>query len=390
MQGALHNLSTEFKKYIVRVPAELENEPFSYNDTKLRPDVRSSVIRPVFLFLIRSQRQISCIVNGRSVHVQQNSMSRGMRPSRTRADMFGSSYRTVLVPDKAASGVSVVSVYDLYGLDVALSFVNNLCTRWKENPESEWLFSYLVGSLCVLDLKYENLNIEDTVQAANLLLSELIGLEGRQPKMLGSLVSEGTSLPPEVLARITGNPFISASITRELRATRCQVPTLEQVATIYKSRFTGTAIDGPYLGSYLMLTDIPGQDNVQVNRIARTGTNQLEFSSVQVSMEKRVLELVEPAAFSLKDYARWFKMKGCDAQDSSLRMLLEVKRAHATVNETNLDTACAWFIQLNYDTERNSTGTRYLTMDQLADELTMMIDDAIAHPFLWLGPTSSN
>ena len=196
--------------------------------------------------------------------------------------------------------------------------------------------------------------------------------------MLGSLVDLLQPLPEELVARITGNPFVSTSVTRELRVSRCQVPTLQELTQVgIKNRTFGL-----YDGSYEIL----------IHRIGVRGSYRIQLTREMdvFKLDRRVIldsglglhMSAIPVAFSLHDYSRWFKRQGCPVEESIVGMLEQAKRQFVTLNEDNIHSAMGWYVQSLYDRDQDSIEeTRYLTSDQLRDELSGLLTDAIENPY---------
>lgn len=85
----------------VPIPEELLNEPYTYDDNGLRPEIRQ-VGRSKFRFEIADSGTPTCIV-GRQLITRVESPRR----------------RYHAMPSKRRTSVSVINVYDAYGLDIA-------------------------------------------------------------------------------------------------------------------------------------------------------------------------------------------------------------------------------------------------------------------------------
>lgn len=206
----IEKLPEFFPSYLddVPLPNELRNEPFALVDTKLRPEIRLS--RRRFVFEIEGDSRPVCTVG--------SSVIRGTPP------LLASE---VPVNMKRRSNVSVLSVYETYGLEIAYSYLHFLYTVKYLRYAPQWLTIYLLGSLLEIEGrtiitasdpgdKYKTLYLCSTIMRA------LEHRDSMQPKLRSPLrsVPEGT-LPPDVLSRILDSTRVSKTIAKDVRGERC-------------------------------------------------------------------------------------------------------------------------------------------------------------------------
>lgn len=203
----------------VPLPLELANEPFTYNDNGKRVSRTSHVKRELFSFEITTNDGAVCKIGGKIV-------SRTLVPAYIHA------------PPKSKSQLSVISVYDVYGLEVTYAFLKRLYLLNHPN----WTIPYLQASLTVLerprsaaavlqpDAKHSGSAVRPAEHAisvldgdkgwiclASTLLFHLAMLELQQPRLTAPLTQIDVQLPYELIARITHNPALSSCVANALR-----------------------------------------------------------------------------------------------------------------------------------------------------------------------------
>ena len=217
----------------VPIPEELLNEPFAFEDNGLRPQMVTSA-RKKFLFLIdMEQYEVSCWVGLKKVASRN----------------FYKFYTGATSPDKTATNISVISVYDIYGLDITCSFIRYLHSlTYKDLGVYYWVAAYFVGSLYVL-----RPGIEDVIDMAHkdallnitsLLLLNITQMDAAQPRLPQELVPHQSILPPEILARVLDNPTVSKALRTATMLRRCVDPTLDDLEADNENPFTMHLADG--------------------------------------------------------------------------------------------------------------------------------------------------
>ena len=141
--------SGKMRRPAVALPAELLNEPYSYDDNGDRPEKK--IFRSDFIFITYPCGAASCSIGQDEV------------------DTPGPEYVIGSRPKKRSSYFSIVNIYDTYGLDITLSYLDWLQSD-RNKPGTVWLATYLRGSLAVLDPV--SLKIETSVDVSHLSLVE--------------------------------------------------------------------------------------------------------------------------------------------------------------------------------------------------------------------------
>lgn len=181
----------------VQLPIELLNQPFTLEDNGHRMLNTSRVQRASFSFEI-THKEVQFRVGdiSYSVTVEVN-----------------------MLLAKTKSNISVITIYDQYGLSVTYEFLKHLHqVKGKHqfwNPA--WLSAYLDASLLALnpELKVDLATIsclDDIAVKSSYLLNELAHLDSLQLKMTEELQQADCNMPAEILALITNNPTLSKSI----------------------------------------------------------------------------------------------------------------------------------------------------------------------------------
>lgn len=184
----------------IGLPEELSNEPYTYNDSGLRPEYK--IRRPFFHFTALEGGGAVCVVGSTRICVDG-----------------GQSYTLAIPLEKSVSRFSVVSVYDTYGLAVTYEFLKYLYLQ--KCYHSGWLVTYLRGSLAQLDPgTLASIETCDPLQLSAQLLSRLVEIESKQPRS-AEQVTTPPALPLEMLALITNSVRLSKDLTREVLAQRC-------------------------------------------------------------------------------------------------------------------------------------------------------------------------
>ena len=184
------------------IPVELLNEPCSYDDSGYRVEIL--VKRPVFHFEIGDEN-ISVSVGGVSVDI--------------------SPYLSKDVPDlqndeeplsKSTSNVSLLTIYDTYGLETVHLFVSQVLLTCRPS----WSYVYLMGCCAALDVPYSQppndwRSYEHRVtQLYSLCAAELTRRELASLRLSYSI--SPIEVIPEIVALITGNRKISSKVTSYL------------------------------------------------------------------------------------------------------------------------------------------------------------------------------
>lgn len=336
------------------LPLELENEPFSYEDNGLRPEVIKS--RPRFLFQIHS---------GMGATVQVG--------SKTIAESRGGPI--LRIPNKSRSTVSVLSVFDTYGLDITLSFLRYLYEK-KWVPEHPWLEAYLAGSLVMIRPEmYEWVRAATAHYLIALLILELKQLDEEQPKMLGELLpaeGEESVFPPELLTKMIRRSNVSRDIDTRLQAERCNTtPSLEDIERMRDER--GREWPHTLLLADSTLAIVYGEGS-EAMTLHRTSENEFILTVIGREVESLDLRDSEVIAFSITDYADYFKSEGCDVRTSLLSLIQRVEDKYRTITEENVLEAQAWLLQLSYEVGDLEEGESHFSFSELASEIERLLN----------------
>lgn len=195
-----------FPSYLeeVSLPVELENEPYSFEDNGYRPEITKR--RTDFFFQVTA-RAVCTIGRKRIIGPLQRAISPGATH-----------------PVKSSTKISVLTVYDTYGLAIAHKYLESLYYRSQVNPE--WILVYLVGSLYAIDPSITEDVIDSSkyhiLYLCTLIMRGLENMDKREPKMMGQLsdVPEGT-LPADILSAIIGSRRVSKAIASDVQDRVC-------------------------------------------------------------------------------------------------------------------------------------------------------------------------
>lgn len=346
----------------VPLPEELLNEPFAFEDNGKRPK-RMTPIRKSFLFIIDSDER-------------RKSTAASCWIGEERVTYIASEHNRV-VPKKNATNLSVVSVYDLYGLGIACSYLKHLylASEHDVGVPYHWLTSYLQGSLAVLWPGSETMDDPNIFWLISALLFKLTQMDYAQPRLSEELVPHESTLPPELLYRVLDDPTLSKSMQRGVMAVRCVLPTREELTIDHERPYTLRLRDGSYLRE-----ENEGSVIVHLKR----NRDQFVLTYIERTYDKNDehyydTEGGEIVAFSIDDYERWFNRRGCDAREHTSAMLKELSVRLGELNESNIDLACAWTVQLVGDLGRSyETDTMvFVGYAALRDELLDLLKNAI-------------
>ncbi|CAH6419881.1 Hypothetical protein POVR2_LOCUS113 [uncultured virus] len=347
----------------VDLPEELLNEPFAYEDNGYRPEV--TVRRPPFLFQIED-------IAGRP-----NCLSGRARVIGTDNDE-GSADGVV----KPATNISVVTVYDTYGLAVAYKYLEYLHAMPYNSPDSvdvpSWIVVYLIGSLCVLqpdtDQRTETFDTTNyhILYLCSQLMRELEYLESSKPKMLGSIEEVATDvLPADILSRIVGSRRVSKEIAEDVQREQCT----ELLDSLEVSR----ANAGNYRGSTVLLragTCMLISSSGSEWRLIREGRRFVlqyreESNSLNAYMNGTIVN------YPLATYSKAYRARGCNPA-ASIVVLLERIRRETLTSEEYVLSMMKWLVQLSYELDTNKQDMIFADIYELGEVLDELIELTIA------------
>jgi hypothetical protein len=316
----------------VEIPIELKDEPYSYEPSGYKVEIL--VPRPRFLFDI-SKHEVN-------VYVGRDMVSSGGTKLKHNEDL----------PAKHISNVSVLTVYDTYGLDVTYAYLNYLYHNKFYERHPLWLSIYLMGSYVAMTDKY--IEVEDATDAEVLMSISMILLElvQREAEKFKPLASEPASrnLPPELIARIIGSTRLSKDVSKQVMRNKCSsIPKPEDMlgwsdwpdTLAYHiegwSRLDFRAIDDREVDTQLAF---------YLKRIVSSNRFILGIAETQ-DMEQERGERV--AAVSLHSYYAYFKYIGCNWRQSLDLVISDLRKKIIPVTDDTLEDLCAWTIQLHSD-----------------------------------------
>ena len=189
----------------VELPIELLNEPFTLEDNSKRILNTSRVQREKFSFYLHT--------SGIKFEIGQNAWSVDVEIN--------------MLLSKRNTNVSVVTIYDEYGLTITYEFLKHLHAAKARHQfwNPAWISAYLDASLMVLrpDIRLDLITIsclDDIATKSAYLLTELTHLDSQQLRTTEQIVASPISLPAEVLALITNNPTLNRSIADSVQQIR--------------------------------------------------------------------------------------------------------------------------------------------------------------------------
>jgi hypothetical protein len=344
------------------LPVELVNEPYSFYDNGSRLEITRR--RPKFLFKI-DINSVSCTVGSRTF--------RKLNLRRAVGIIGG-------VPQKEESNISVIAVYDTYGLGVAYTYLRHLYYHKYNADNPFWLVIYLIGSLVVLQPGLNpDMNSASpyyTLFLCSQIMRELEKLESQQPKMLGTLetVPEGT-LPEDVLSRIISSRRVSKTIAADIQGRVCgEIPTMGELweanGTLIDYQTTLQLEDGTYI--------IRGLEEEGIEERTLHRDRNTFIMTYTLGARDRDLSRSRVVIFSLGVYSSAFEAVGCDPEVSIDSMLRKIAReTHLTA--ANLDSICGWILQLSYEFGQNMENRTFRSIYDLGEELDRLIEVALYH-----------
>ncbi|CAH6420607.1 Hypothetical protein POVR2_LOCUS204 [uncultured virus] len=183
------------------LPLELLNEPFCYNDNLYRPEI--IVPRSKFEYTIESD-SILVKIAGAVVHRFYND--------------------NACVPTKSSSNVSILNIYDTYGLQITLSFLKHLGSIPDDN---RYVQAYLDGCSCLPELKARaGLDKKFLIEA---LACCLVSIDKAQLVGIANPLAS-CSMPIEIVAMITQSLRVSKTVSKLVISHReATIPSLAHV-----------------------------------------------------------------------------------------------------------------------------------------------------------------
>lgn len=313
----------------VPLPEGLENEPYAYEDTEFRAEL--SHTRERFEFRIDEGGSAFCRVG--KEELQGPRIERGRRP----------------LPKKRTSNVSVVSVYDVYGLQATYAYLKYLYEVKYDPHFPSWLTTYLRGSLMVLRpgpflySEYEG----SALLLSSLVLMEIAALDSREPKMLGELrqMRQG-ELPSEIVSKIVGSRRVSHAVTRRQGEGCDSTPTMQELAAVAGDSEWDVVYllpNGTYTKAY---TDGEPDTWEFTLEPARARANSWVESIVLNPEELHNLTGAIVVQYSLFRYEQVFAARGCDVYDTMIRFLRQLEQRISRAQIKDVDELLGWGLAL--------------------------------------------
>ncbi|CAH6419554.1 Hypothetical protein POVR2_LOCUS59 [uncultured virus] len=342
----------------VTLPLELLNEPYAYlfEDNDYRPEL--VVVRPRFLFeIVKSLQQVRVSIGGRVVTHE-----------------YFVYEETEVTLSKVSSKCSILNVYDTYGLDLTYAFINYIYHNKFYQAHSSLLIAYVEGSYVHIFGHHSGMvSRDDRSRIAlhiRLILVELLSRENNKSKLDYELQGGMATLPLDLLGRILPSERISKQLRTEVRSNACvTIPSLEVVQG-WSNGYTNTHIArGNNVHGFT--TNIPNERNSYPLELA---INEDETYTIRWLTDRQAIIMLREgplAAVSLQAYADYFISRGCNKDRSLAIVLSDVKRRLSYITVDNLLEACAWLLQLAYDTSNVREGE--YTNSELEIELARLI-----------------
>ena len=328
--------------HLVSLHPDLVNEPYSTVDTGARPDVYST--RPFFHFYI-SDGSVSAAVG------QQSFCHAGSALGKFFCD------------------ITVVDVYDTYGLEMAYSYCHHLYHSELSIEHPEWLATYLTSSLAILQPQFAR-EIYDKMSSRHMrtlsllacssLLAELVLLESTQPKLLHDIVQHTTLLPIDILAKICNSKRISKDIAAAVTKQRACLP-MRLGENHYRARESPVyKITTPTGLDFLQRTIT--EESIDRHWLLNFNTNSIYIGSQShsVSSSNKKTDIFT----SYRDRARVCGF-------SELAMLQAMQRTKVT--KDNLVQVCTWILFLASDLKWPS---QQIEHSSLQDVLERLVEEA--------------
>lgn len=336
----------------INLPLELLNEPFSFEDNRLRPEKIGT--RAKFYFEIRRDMNPLCLVGTKKMY----------HPESPRMKYYPR-------PIKHTSNLSVADIYDTYGLEVTHTFLHYLYHNKFDNEYPLWLVYHLQGSLAVLKPEMlEDIGYDSSAYRVLYLCSELMfqlgQIEARQPKMIGDLAPGTITLPVELLPQILRSRLLSKDYSRTLQADICsQAPTEDELWQVRGDDYVNRII---LVGNvYFNMRWDEGSDILTCERVGEDVFKfRLEFDVEEVDTTDATI-----VGYLLSDYKQVFNEKRCNVKQSITKLLEDLISRTQIVNESNIEQVIAWTLQLvAYDDLDLEEGEWQIEgYDNLRDEL---------------------
>jgi hypothetical protein len=206
-----------------KIPQELENEPYSNTDSDYRPEIRYRT--NLFKYEIEEYTS-KCYIDSVTVYKK-------IKPS-------------AIVPEKNISYLSLLDIYNNYGLNITYSFMYYLYYNPLSIKNPVYLVCYLEGSMVALNLDRrclkrcfgiinsdKEVNIGDQIlYASEKILSKLIEMDAKYPKLIDNQQSTiiNQQIPMEILSYIIRSIRVCKSMSAMVLYDRYKInPTIDEL-----------------------------------------------------------------------------------------------------------------------------------------------------------------
>lgn len=337
---------------IVVLPSELENEPFSTHDTGVRSEI-NHINQPRALFHCRMREShgditIVCNVNG-----VKRSMLSGM------SSFYRSQYSTVTVRWKMSTQISMLDVYDNYGLSVVIAYIDRLLSSDIARHQPVWVAAYLVVSLEIVDsgpasessqlwtgIRMQSIKVSEVIDRARTALISYMTVDSRSRSHApDELTSIHVELPIELLARIINSIRVSKEIAKLVTQTRLARELLPGEMSCYASR---PHTQKPERSGFCLISK-------ETMWLLRAGDAEFQLERLQTP---QIWGIGDDCVFSPSDVAL--------VRGVSIRAAFD-----GALNSNDIDLVCGWIVQLSYELD----STVEMTMNK--DELLLYYDTLV-------------
>lgn len=308
---------------LVPLHPDLANEPFSFADDGIRPDIRCRGDK-FFRFSITkyevSFRAGDMVASGVNLYRSEFSSDAKIRESTT---------------------TSLIDIYHSYGLDMVYSLLEHIyyvCDGYS-------IHLYVAGSVAMLDPDYglrlivrpeadTELMYAATRALISHLLLKLLYIESRQPKLAEPLTTVSVTLPDEILARIVGGRVSKSIREKYLAQIRARPLPLGAVADV-RLRPCTCNVRRHYALDY---TSAESKSKRWCLSTSKTGLCKLE--NIDTSFSHRV---GRASVFSPEDYLLACKLRGKNGVDMVRQLLWNESMC--------IGEKLAWIVQLAFEVD---------------------------------------
>lgn len=259
------------------------------------------------------------------------------------------------------TNVSVLTIYDTYGLTIRQQFLNTLVDKFSSHLDL--LEVYLLECANILDVStsgydYTSGGIEKKSRfAVSKISAELAKRDALALKASESITS--MSLPLEIVAQIVDSVRISKELALIVRARRSLViPSMELVMGRADSTYSALFEDGYWIMLKTKLYHLSCSDNKFSLKV-----------EPRTEPRMRVYQLRTRVAASISDYRSYYVSRICNIDSAMIALFNHLENESSRVD---ISQVCAWVVQLCYDTESDINRTE-MTEDELRALLRELI-----------------